>query len=93
MSQPSAATSTRELIAAQLPERLRSGYAGQRGDNGPHRGKPPCRDRHLRGGKRVHDPESRRRGVGAIRESEAMLLELWSEARSPCGLRLGRSAP
>jgi hypothetical protein len=38
------ATSTPELVAAQLGERLRSGYAGERGDDGPHLGKPPRRD-------------------------------------------------
>jgi len=77
-----------KLIAAQLPERLRSGYAGQRGDDGSHRGKPPRRDHPLRGGERVHDPQSRRCGVSAIGESEAMTLELSSGARSPCGADL-----
>jgi hypothetical protein len=71
----------RELVAAQLPERLRSGYADQRGDGGPHRGKPPRRDRLFRRCQRVHDPESRRRGASAISESEAMPLELLIEAR------------
>jgi len=51
---------TQELVAAQLGKRLRSGYAGQRDDDGPGRGKPPRRDRPLRRGERVHYPESRR---------------------------------
>ena len=79
MSQPLAATSTPELVAAQLPERLRSGYAGLRGDDGPHRGKPLRRDRPLRRGERVHDPQSRRCGISAISESEAMSPELPEE--------------
>jgi hypothetical protein len=84
----------RELVAAQLPERLRSGYAGQRGDDGPHRGKPPRRDRLLRGRERVHDPESRRRGASAISEAEAMSLELLSKARIDCRhQRRGRRCP
>jgi hypothetical protein len=66
----------RELIAAQLPDRLRSGYAGQRGDDGPRRGKPSGRDRPLRRRQRVHDPESRRYGVGAISESPAWCVML-----------------
>ena len=69
----------RELVTAQLPERLRSGYAGQRGDDGPRRGKPPRRDRLLRGGERGHDPQSRSCGVSAISESEVMALELAGE--------------
>jgi hypothetical protein len=55
----------RELVAAQLGERLRSGDVGQRGDDGPRRGKPPRRDRPLCGGERVHDPLSRRCGISA----------------------------
>src|SRR6266581_8415366 len=66
----------RELVAAQLPGCLRGGYAGERGDDGSHRGKPPRRDRLLRGGERVHDPQSRRCGVSTISESEAMAPEL-----------------
>src|SRR5208282_2598997 len=66
----------RELVAAQLPERLWSGYIGERGDAGSHRGKPPRCDRLLCGGERVHDPESRRCGVSAINEFEAKALEL-----------------
>jgi hypothetical protein len=69
-----------ELVTAQLPERLRSGYAGERGDTGSRRGKPPRHDRFLRGGQRVHDPQSRRCDVSAISESEAMTLKLSSGA-------------
>jgi hypothetical protein len=76
---PPVATST-PVVAAQLPERLRGGYAGERGDDGSHRGKPPRRDRLLRGGERVHDPQSRRCGASAVSESEAMTLELSSGA-------------
>src|SRR5262249_28722937 len=89
----------RELVAAQLPERLRSGYAGERGDDGPHRGKPPRRDRLLRGGERVHDPGSRRCGVSTISESEVMAPELpgersttrsaWTPAQRPAAARAG----
>ena len=63
---------THELIAAQFGDRLRSGYAGERGDDGSLRGQPPRRDRPLRGGERVHDPQSRKCGVSTISESEAI---------------------
>ena len=80
----------REFVAAQLPERLRSGYVGERGNNGPHRGKPPRRDRPLRGGERVHDPQSRRCGVNAISGREAMALGLPGGAECSCrGLTFG----
>src|SRR6266568_2338808 len=95
MSQPPAVTSTPEFVAAQLPERLRGGYADQRGDDGPHRGKPPRCDRLLRGGERGHDPQSRRCGVSTISESEAMAPELsgersttgssWTSRTTTCG--------
>src|SRR5262249_16281298 len=48
----------RELMAEKLGERLRSGYAGKRDDDGSHRSKPPRRDHPLRRGERVHDPPS-----------------------------------
>jgi hypothetical protein len=82
----------RELVAAQLPERLWSGYTGERGDAGSHRGKPPRCDRLLCGGERVHDPESRRCGVSAINEFEAKALELPGEAERSrhAGSRPGR---
>ena len=66
----------RELVAAQLPERLWGGYTSERGDAGSHCGKPPRCDRLLCGGERVHDPESRKCGVSAINEFEAKAVEL-----------------
>jgi hypothetical protein len=88
----------REFVAAQLPERLRSGYVGEHGDDGPHRGKPPRRDRLLCGRERVHDPESRRYGVSAISEFEARALGLPGErstlaARATTGPETERAAP
>lgn len=82
----------RELVAAQLPERLWSGYSGERGDAGSHRGKPPRCDRLRCGGERVHDPESRRCGVSAINEFEEKALELSGEAERSrhAGSRPGR---
>ena len=80
MSQAPVATSTPESSSSTLPERLRSGYSGERGDAGSHRGKPPRCDRLLCGGERVHDPESRRCGVSAINEFEEKALELAGEA-------------
>src|SRR5207248_10879124 len=83
----------RELVTAQLPEGLRSGYGRERGDGGPHRGKPPRRNRRLRGGERVHALQSRRCGASAINEFEARVPELPERFRrrtSPLDLR---SAP
>ena len=82
---------TRELVTAQLPERLRSGYACEADDDRFHRGKPPRRDRPLRGGERVHDPQSRRCDVSAISESEAMALELSGERSALAAQAHGRT--
>jgi hypothetical protein len=81
----------RELVTAQLPERLRSGYVGERGHDGPRHGKPPRRDRPLRGGERVHDPQSRRCGVSAISEAEAMILSCRAEHARCAGYDRGET--